>query len=200
MKKKIFCTLLLSSLQFTSVVAQERGLFLEGKMGLNGVIEPSIHQFKAKNFALGYKFSNEFSLKAEYSDFSFRSTQNNVESGIDQKTVALQGIIDLTNLADSRRARYSIFNVELHAGVGLTNITTTLQQGNDKALSLIGGITPKLKIVDNLDLLVDATVMMNESQHFNFDGKNASTGNVNNSFTGILYNLGAGLRYTFGNY
>ena len=61
------------------------------------------------------------------------------------------------------------------------------------------GLTPRFKITDGLYFAVDASTVFNISQHYNFDGSFSYQDNIN-SFTGITYNLTAGIIYKFNEY
>jgi len=180
--------------------AQYQGLFVEAKAGLSGTFQPSISSFKLMNFGIGYMFNPSFGLKLDYAGDSFRAKapeNSKFEYGVDQKRFSLQGVLNVSALINDRDAEFSRFNFLMHAGGGYSVLNSTTLEGNDQVLNLIAGVTPKIKLVENLSLIIDASIILNESQHFNFDGQTAVTGNVNNSFTGIMYNVSGGLMYSF---
>lgn len=197
--KKIFTLLLALSAYFTSN-AQYKYLFVEGRAGLNGVVQPSMSSFKLMNFGIGYMFNPSFGLKLDYASDSFRlktPVETPIEFGTDGKRISLQGVLNVSAVINDREAEFSKFNFLIHAGAGYSVINSTLIDGNDQVLNIIAGLTPKFKVTKSLALIVDTSIILNESQHFNFDGSTAITGNVNNSFTGIMYNVSGGLMYSF---
>ena len=61
---------------------------------------------------------------------------------------------------------------------------------------LVVGLTPSVRVFNNLSLFLDIAINSNIRQHFNWDG--ASQSDRNNNLTGGLYTTSFGLSYSFG--
>ena len=120
------------------------------------------------------------------------------KTGLNITRVSLQGTVNLSS-AMTRASSYDTFNLLAHGGAGYSLVKSSIGAGNDNVVNVIGGITPRFRISDGLFFAVDASVIFNISQHYNFDGTLAYT-DVVNSFTGITYNLTGGIIYKFNEY
>jgi OOP family OmpA-OmpF porin len=61
---------------------------------------------------------------------------------------------------------------------------------------LVVGLTPSVRVFNNLSLFLDIAINSNIRQHFNWDG--ASYSERNNNLTGSLFTTSFGLSYSFG--
>ena len=100
------------------------------------------------------------------------------------------------NKAISAATVHDFFNLIAHGGAGYSLVKSSIGGGNDNLVNVIGGISPRFRISDGLFFAIDTSVIFNISQHYNFDGTLAYTDAVN-SFTGITYNVTAGIIYKF---
>lgn len=173
---------------------------VEVNYGLNGVFEPNITNISHFGGAFFYEFNESYGAKIDFASDTFRSDfpNFNEETGLDMIRISVQGTMNLSTIF-SRASSYDTFNLLAHAGVGYTLIKSSLGGGNDNVVNLVGGITPRFKITDGLYFAVDASLIFNISQHYNFDGR-LSYENTVNSFTGIMYNLTGGIIYKISDY
>ena len=105
-----------------------------------------------------------------------------------------QAVNNLTRTLGLRPHSDATFNLLAHGGLGYARLESESKSGNDNIGHVILGITPQVKLTQNLALYLDASYIANFSQNYNFNGAT----NINGSFTGSLYNLSAGLVFYFG--
>jgi OOP family OmpA-OmpF porin len=90
------------------------------------------------------------------------------------------------------------FGLLFHLGFQASQMSPELGPNKGKKElngGLVAGITPQLRIFDNMSIFADFTVNSNIRQHFNWDGSYAE---LNNNLTGSLYTTSLGVSYSFG--
>jgi hypothetical protein len=198
MKKtfKLLFTLTLLSISIPSFAQYG----IELNYGLNGVMEPNINNFSHFGAGISYDFDEYYGIKVDFGSDKFR-TKNPLfteETGVDITRFSIQGVANITTLT-TRASSQDFFNLIAHAGAGYSLVKSSYNTGNDNLVNIIGGLTPRFRITDGLYFTVDASVIFNISQHYNFDGSFSYTDAVN-SFTGITYNLTGGIVYKLNEY
>lgn len=175
------------------VSAQEYGVELN--YGLNGVFEPSINEISHFGGGFFYNFDETYGAKIDFGSDKYRVNNElfGKETGVNSTRVSLQGTANVSTIF-SRASSYDFFNLIAHAGAGYTRISSTEGGKADNVVNIIGGLTPRFRVTDNFFLTLDTSVIFNISQHYNFDGSLSYTDTVN-SFTGITYNVSAGIVY-----
>lgn len=187
--------ILLSSLFFFTNSQAQYGI--EVNYGLNGVFQPSINNLSHIGAGITYDFDESYGLKLDFASDKFRSDilELNEETGVDITRISIQGTANISTLI-TRASSHDFFNLIAHGGAGYSLVKSSIGGGNDNLVNVIGGISPRFRISDGLFFAIDTSVIFNISQHYNFDGTLAYTDAVN-SFTGITYNVTAGIIYKF---
>ncbi len=199
MKKNTLFFALIIIASFLPVTSQAQ-FGIEANYGLSGVFQPSINEISHFGGGITYDFDETYGVKLDFASDKFR-TKNILftdETGIDVTRISIQGTINLS-AAITRASSYDFFNLIAHAGGGYSLVKSTYNAGNDNLINVVMGLTPRFKITDGLYFAVDASTVFNISQHYNFDGSFSYQDNIN-SFTGITYNLTAGIIYKFNEY
>ena len=86
-----------------------------------------------------------------------------------------------------------------HFGGGISNMSTSTYNSNDTNFNLVWGLTPRYRIADGLDFIVDGSMIINPNQNYNFNGSK-TVDNIAAPQIGYLFNLSVGLMFTFGDY
>lgn len=199
MKKNVLFFALTIIASFLPVTSQAQ-FGIEANYGLSGVFEPSINEISHFGGGITYDFDETYGVKLDFASDKFRTKNIHFaeETGIDVTRISIQGTINLSS-ALTRASSYDFFNLIAHAGGGYSLVKSTYNAGNDNLVNVVMGLTPRFKITDGLYFAVDASTVFNISQHYNFDGSFSYQDNIN-SFTGITYNLTAGIIYKFNEY
>lgn len=175
---------------------------IEANYGLNGSFEPSYNGFTHFGGGVSYDFDEIFGAKIDFASdtFSIENEDTGIESGSKNTRISLQAVMNVSSLIDSRSS-YGNFRVLAHAGGGLSILKSDIPtlDKTDHIANVIMGINPQYKVVENLYLGLDASMIFNISQHYYFDGNLTYIGQAN-SITGIMYNVTAGITYKFGSY
>ena len=195
MLKKIF-TLLLVSCSF----AASAQFGIEANYGSNGSYDPSYNGFTHFGVGISYDFDETFGTKLDFGmdEFSIQNDLRGMKTGVSNLRVTAQGVVNLTNLADSR-AFYNKFNILAHGGAGISILNSDIPEykNTDHLLNLVIGITPRYEVGENFYLTADFSAIANVSQHYFFNGELSYDGAAN-SFTGLMYNATIGIAYKFG--
>lgn len=195
MIKKIF-TLLLVSCSF--VASAQFGI--EANYGSNGSYDPSYNGFTHFGGGVSYDIDETFGAKLDFGmdDFSIQNDARGKKTGVSNLRVTAQGVVNLTNLADSR-AFYNKFNILAHGGAGISFLNSDIAEHDktDHLLNIVLGITPRYEVGKNFYVTADFSAIANVSQHYLFNGELSYTEAVN-SFTGLMYNATIGIAYKFG--
>lgn len=203
MVKKILSLVLLSASFYVN--AQSFGI--EANYGLNGSYDPSYNGFTHFGAGVTYDFNETFGAKIDFGSDKFeienteRALLNNepgLKTGTQNTRITLQGVVNLSNLADDR-AFYNKFNILAHAGGGLSILKSDIKDypNTDHLFNVVLGVTPRYQVAENFFVTLDASALFNVSQHYLFNGELAYT-QAPNSFTGLMYNVSFGLAYKFG--
>lgn len=195
MIKKIF-TLLLVSCSF--VASAQFGI--EANYGSNGSYDPSYNGFTHFGAGVSYDFDETFGAKLDFGmdEFSIQNDLREKKTGVSNLRVTAQGIVNLTNLADSR-SFYNKFSVLAHGGAGLSVLNSDIPEfkKTDHLLNIVFGITPRFEVAEKFFITADFSAIANVSQHYLFNGELSYNETVN-SFTGLMYNATIGIAYKFG--
>lgn len=195
MIKKIFTLLLVSG----SFVANAQ-FGIEANYGLNGSYDPSYNGFTHAGGAISYDFDETVGVKLDFGmdKFSIQNELREKKTGVSNLRITAQGVVNLTNLADSR-AYYNKFSVLAHGGAGLSVLNSDIEElpNTDHLLNIVLGVTPRFKVSNGFYVTADFSAIANVSQHYLFNGELSYTDTVN-SFTGLMYNATFGIAYKFG--
>lgn len=191
-------SLILTLLLFPNLSKAQFGIELN--YGLNGVVQPSISNLSHIGGGILYDFSDSFGAKLDLGLDQFRKTNEftKVENGVNITRISLQATTNISYLINEN-SYYNKFNLSGHFGGGYTSVKSTIYPKNDNIVNAIMGLTPKIKISPGLYFAVDASIIFNISQHYNFEGE-FTYNDAPNSITGIMYNLTGGIIYKFNEY
>ena len=195
MMKKIFTLLLVSS---SFVASAQFGI--EANYGMNGSYDPSYNGFTHFGGGVSYDFDETIGAKIDFGmdEFSIQNDLRGKKTGVSNLRVTAQGVVNLTNLADSR-AFYNKFNILAHGGAGLSILNSDIDEykNTDHLLNIVLGVTPRYEVGRNFYVTADFSAIANVSQHYFFNGELSYDGAAN-SFTGLMYNATIGIAYKFG--
>jgi hypothetical protein len=195
MIKKIF-TLLLVSCSF----AANAQFGIEANYGSNGSYDPSYNGFTHFGAGVSYDFDETFGAKLDFGmdEFSIQNDLRNMKTGVSNMRITAQGVINLTNLVDSR-SFYNKFNILAHGGAGISILNSDIPENKntDHLLNLVIGLTPRYEVAESFYVTADFSAIANVSQHYFFNGELSYNGSAN-SFTGLMYNATIGIAYKFG--
>ena len=199
MKKNTLFFALIIIASFLPVTSQAQ-FGIEANYGLSGVFQPSINEISHFGGGITYDFDETYGVKLDFASdsFSIENKDTGIETGSKNTRISLQAVMNVSSLINPRSS-YGDFRVLAHAGGGYSLVKSTYNAGNDNLVNVVMGLTPRFKITDGLYFAVDASTVFNISQHYNFDGSFSYQDNIN-SFTGITYNLTAGIIYKFNEY
>lgn len=191
-------SLIVTALLFPNLSKAQFGI--EINYGLNGIVQPSISNFSHIGGGILYDFDDSFGAKLDLGLDQFRKTNEitNTENGVNITRVSLQATANISYLIN-QNSYYDTFNLSGHFGGGYTSVKSTIYPKNDNIVNAIMGLTPKIKISPGFYFAVDASIIFNISQHYNFEGEFTYT-DAPNSITGIMYNLTGGIIYKFNDY
>lgn len=195
MIKKIFTLLFISG----SFVANAQ-FGIEANYGMNGSYDPSYNGLTHFGAGITYDFDETFGAKLDFGmdEFSIQNDLRGKKTGVSNLRVTAQGVVNLTNLVDSR-AFYNKFNILAHGGAGVSVMNSDIPEykNTDHLLNIVIGITPRYEVAENFYLTADFSTVANISQHYLFNGELSYDGPAN-SFTGLMYNVSFGIAYKFG--
>lgn len=149
---------------------------------------------------ISYDFDQTFGAKLNFGmdEFSNQNDLRSMKTGVTNLRVTAQGIVNLSNLVDSR-AFYNKFNILAHGGGGFSLLNSDIPEykNSDHLLNLVIGITPRYEVAKSFYLTADFSAIANVSQHYFFNGELSYDGAAN-SFTGLMYTTSLCIAYKFG--
>ncbi|MEL1245375.1 hypothetical protein AAEO56_13960 [Flavobacterium sp. DGU11] len=166
-------------------------------MGISG--HPATVGFS--HFEVGFRYMvDEFwGIKFDFGSDRFRMGDN-PELGSDYKRYSFQGVHNLGRTLKIADKMGSNINLLAHGGLGYSSLKSVIRGGTDNIGSVIVGLTPQFRMSNSLAITLDASYILNFTQHYNFDGLHPPKGDNKglNSFTGHLFTASVGLTYYFG--
>ncbi len=169
--------------------------------GYSASIESKFFNPRINHFDLGvrYMVTSKFGMKLDLANdkISNASGSSSLPFETQQYRLGLQGIINAGQLMGFDEFTKSI-GLLIHAGIQVSTLTPKTGVNKDQSEKnggIMFGITPQVKLSNNLALTVDFTVISNQRQHFAWDG---STSAQSNNLNGQMYNTSLGLTYSFG--
>jgi len=183
--------LMLASCTWSASYSQ---IFIEANLGLNRAPSSGGTNFSHSGFGIGYMYDDLVGVKIDYAKDNFNLPTSYSKS----KRVDVQIVANFSNLFFDK-SYYDSFYVLGHAGMGISSLHPSSEPVSDKNVNIIMGISPKYRIIDGLDFISDASLIMNLNQNYNFDGT-PTYQNLAVPQTGLLLNVSLGLMYTFRDY
>lgn len=198
MTKKITLLLLFLSL-CVSTNAQRRfdQYSLEAGYGLGMSGSPGITQFSHFEIGFRYMVDEYWGIKFDFGSDKFR-TNDTPELGTDYKRYSVQGVYNLGRAMNLTYVGDGYFNMLAHGGLGYSSLKSTSRKDPDNIGNVILGITPQFYLSDDFALTLDTSLILNFSQHYDFDGTYPKGKPSNNAFIGTVINASIGITYYFG--
>ena len=169
--------------------------------------------FQLNHYGLGlrYMLNPKFGLKGRfaYDDIKNLNGSESLQFRLQHLQFSFEAVVNAIRLFDiqdnSRR-----WGLLFHFGIQASQMSPISNEGTDglgttinvnkgkKELNggLVVGLTPSVRVFNNLSLFLDIAINSNIRQHFNWDG--ASYSERNNNLTGSLFTTSFGLSYSFG--
>ena len=196
----VFCAFL--TLFGTKSVAQNNAFMqrvsIEVGAGYNSPISP-INEISRGDYAgfrniyVGgnYKINELFGIRLTYGNISFKD-KNESSNGLTLHKLMAEGTF---NIIQSIEMEVNPFEVVAHAGIGVSGGKSTLNSGLDNMGTIQLGLMPIYRISNKINLLFDATYVINMRQNFVYNGEQ---GNIDSSpLTGEYLSLVIGLGFNF---
>lgn len=198
MTRKIILLLLFLSL-CVSTNAQRRfdQYSLEAGYGLGMSGSPGITEFAHFEVGFRYMIDEYWGIKFDFGSDKFR-TNDTPELGTDYQRYSVQGVYNLGRALALTDYANGYFNMLAHGGLGYSALKSINGKDPDNIGNVILGITPQLYISDSFALTLDTSLILNFSQHYDFDGTYPKGKPANNDFTGTVVNASIGVTYYFG--
>ncbi len=191
--KKII-TILLVSLTFGSMAQTEKGLFFDASMGarFGGATSNQVTMGPGFHAAggIGYMFSNIIGIKGHLGFNTFNAVSV-MDEGINDQSVmfntSLQAEFVLSQLIGFGTEK---FDLNLHAGFGFTTFSNRgfkesykqnnefqdrFFEGNDEAVNINFGLSPRFHINEKISLNVDASYFVIFGQNHSIDREIGNT-------------------------
>jgi hypothetical protein len=142
---------------------------IEADYGINAALNPSITGFNHFGIGIRYMLDENWGAKFDYANDRFDPSEG-AGAGSDYNRFSLQGVHNLGRTLDLPYMTYDRVNLLAHAGIGYAALKSKSLAGIDNIGHVIVGVTPQLYISESLTLHLDASYVLNFTQHFNFDG------------------------------
>ena len=153
--------------------------------------------FQHFDIGLRYMFDEYWGIKADYGNDTFRDSDT--KEGTNYHRFTLSGVYNVGRLLDLPYMTGDMINVVGHAGLGYSALQSTRKAGIDNIGNVVLGLTPQFLLSDQIAIHVDASYVLNFTQHYNFDGSYPTNTNMSgNAFMGGIINLSAGITFYFG--
>lgn len=196
MVKRITLLLLLFSFGANAQRASDQ-YSLEAGYGFGFSGSPGITELSHFEVGFRYMIDESWGIKFDFGSDSFR-TDTTPELGTDYQRYSLQGVHNLGRTLNMSEMAGGYLNMLAHAGLGYSALRSINKSGTDNIGNVIVGLTPQIYISRSFAVTVDASVIFNFTQHYDFDGTYPEGNAYNNAFTGNIINTSLGLTYYFG--
>ncbi|PZX39183.1 OOP family OmpA-OmpF porin [Nonlabens dokdonensis] len=155
---------------------------------------PSLFQV---DLGVRYMFNNKFGLNADFGYNDFRADENSRnEFDSNYYRFTLEGVINAGQFFGLNEVSNSKVGILLHGGMGVSILNVEVPiDDRDHMLNFQAGITPQLRLTDNLVLFGDLSAIGHVRQDYTFDGlpRRELRG-----FDGFLVNASIGLTFYLG--
>ena len=207
MKKIIFSLILLGTITLNAQEKNYNQWSVEAEAGVHKSSNPfSPGYFTATpslwqgGLGVRYMMNEKFGIKL---DAGYNSIENHDDSQAFETKyfrTSLQGVVNLGNVLDFRSFT-NTFNLLAHGGMGYSVNTPKSPNDFDKGdqmLNLIVGLTPQIKLGNNIALTGDLSMVNHIRQSVNWDGTQlVNSGGFNTNH--MLVNASVGLTFYLGN-
>lgn len=194
MKKIILSTIMAGALAFSANAQSEFDKWsLEVNGGFNKPMAPLTPGYLSPTLNLGhidfgarYMFNEKFGLKVDYGLGSFKEAEGEASFDTKYYRLNLQGVANLGRIMNFESFSRS-FGLLLHGGAGIGNVNPEENLYNDftdDVYNFIFGITPQIKLSNNIALVGDISTILNGRQTVSFDGASVIRPSQDNGFYG----------------
>lgn len=194
MKKLILSTLMAGALAFSANAQSEFDKWsLEVNGGFNKPMAPLTPGYLSPTLNLGhvdlgarYMFNEKFGLKLDYGFGSFKESDGEPSFDTKYYRLDLQGVANIGRIMNFESFSRS-FGLLLHGGAGIGNVNpeeNTYNDFTDDVYNFIFGITPQIKLSNNIALVGDISTILNGRQTVSFDGASVIRPSQDNGFYG----------------
>ena len=174
--------------------------------------------FQINHYGLGlrYMLNPKFGLKGRfaYDDIKNLNSSESLQFKLQHLQFSFEAVVNAIRLFDiqDNAGRMGLL---FHFGIQASQMSPISNEGNPSQIpagqvvpinvnkgkkelngGLVVGLTPSVRVFNNLSLFLDIAINSNIRQHFNWDG--ASYSERNNNLTGSLFTTSFGLSYSFG--
>ena len=168
---------------------------LEGAYGIGQSGKPSLTG-SHYNFGVRYMLDEYWGIKFDFGHDKYR-TDLTPETGVNYTRISAQAVQNLGRTLGVPGATGGYLNMLAHGGIGYSHFSSTTTTNEDNMANVIVGITPQIYIFKNISLQIDASYVVNFSQHFDYNGYYRFSGEPQ-SFTGGQFNASIGLIFYLG--
>lgn len=146
-----------------------------------------------------YMLTSKFGMKLDFANDKISNASGSLSLPYEsqQYRIGLQGVINAGNLMGFDEFTKTI-GLLIHGGIQaslFTPKTGVNKNITEKNGGIMLGVTPQVKLTNNLAFTLDFTVLSNLRQHFAWDG---STSAQANNLNGQMYTTSLGITYSFG--
>lgn len=161
-------------------------------------------QLNHYGFGARYMISSKFGLKSHFSydDIKKLPGSESKDFKLQHLQLTVEGVVNAVRLFDIQDEAKR-FGLLVHFGMQFSQMSPQMNTdaGDNKGKKelnggIIIGITPAIRIFNNVSLFTDVAINSNIRQHFNWDG---SYSQRSNNLTGSLFTTSLGISYSFGN-
>ncbi|MGL2966098.1 OmpA family protein [Flavobacterium sp. XGLA_31] len=161
-------------------------------------------QLNHYGFGVRYMISPKFGLKTHlsYDDIKKLPGSESLDFKVQHIQMTFEGVVNavrLFDLQDEAKRFGLLFHFGIQASQMSPKMNTAAAPNNKGKKELNGGVivgvTPAIRLFDNLSLFADIAINSNIRQHFNWDG---SYSERSNNLTGSLFTTSLGFSYAFG--
>ncbi len=171
---------------------------IEAMYGMNSATPPTIQGFSHFDIGARYMWDELWGVKVSYGHDKFDPSLP-ANGGTTYSRFSVEGVHNLGRTLMVPDYTNGYGNLLAHAGLGYSALTSNINDGVDNIGNVIVGLTPQIYITEQLTFNLDASFILNVTQHFNFDGTYPNNAdNAQMSFNGKMFNLSAGFTFYLG--
>lgn len=148
---------------------------------------------------LRYNFTPNLGIRGTYNYHGFSHNENN-DLGLDFHNLTAEAVYNLGKTFNFSPNFYRNFGLLVHGGAGITFNNPSTINATDHIGHIKAGLTPQVKINENVAFFVDGSYIFNLKQHYGYAGNNLLAGKKGETggfatFTfGLMVYFGDGIR------
>lgn len=152
----------------------------------------SLKQFQVSG---RYMFNEKIGLKGQYAYFYFQDKENRLNKSTMHK-ITLEAVYNLGEALNFNFSLQERFTLLVHGGAGISLLEPKDRDVYEKIGNLQLGVTPLVKISDQVAFYLDVTPVLNLMQHYSYGGDlldpdyKAQTGFFLTANAGFVFYLG----------